>query len=77
MDAWPETQPQSPTNGGLPDSTLLAQRIRRHAVRMTSSGGSSHVGSVLSMADIVAVLYAGILRVDGRTHRGPGGTDSY
>jgi len=64
MDAWPETQPQSPTNGGLPDSTLLAQRIRRHAVRMTSSGGSSHVGSILSMADIVAVLYAGILRVD-------------
>lgn len=30
---------------------------------MTSLGGSSHVGSVFSMADILAVLYGGILRV--------------
>jgi transketolase len=42
----------------------LALRIRKHAVRMTNLGGSSHVGSVLSMADIVAVLYGAILRVD-------------
>jgi transketolase len=31
---------------------------------MTNLGGSSHVGSVLSMADIVAVLYGGIMRLD-------------
>lgn len=31
---------------------------------MTSRGRSSHVGSVLSCADIIAVLYAGVLRVD-------------
>jgi transketolase len=30
---------------------------------MTSTGGSSHVGSVFSMADIVAVLYSGILHL--------------
>lgn len=42
----------------------LAKRIRRHAVRMTNRGGSSHVGSVLSMADIVAVLYGAIMRID-------------
>lgn len=30
---------------------------------MTSAGGSSHVGSILSMADIIAVLYGQILRV--------------
>jgi transketolase len=42
----------------------LARRIRRHAVRMTHAGKSSHVGSVLSMADIMAVLYGRILRVD-------------
>src|SRR5256885_8980726 len=42
----------------------LARRIRRHALRMTSRGGSSHIGSVLSMADIVAVLYGGVLRLD-------------
>ncbi|MBP7561641.1 MAG: transketolase [Armatimonadetes bacterium] len=41
----------------------LARRIRRHAVEMTSRGGSSHVGAVLSLADIVAVLYGRALRV--------------
>ena len=42
----------------------LARRIRIHALRMTSGGGSSHIGAVLSMADIVAVLYGHTLRVD-------------
>lgn len=46
------------------DTRELARRVRRHALRMTSLGGSSHIGSVLSMADIVAVLYGGILRID-------------
>ena len=31
---------------------------------MTSQGGSSHIGAILSMADIVAVLYGGVLNVD-------------
>lgn len=31
---------------------------------MSSKGGSAHVGSVLSMADILAVLYGRILRVE-------------
>ncbi|HTU65166.1 MAG TPA: transketolase [Steroidobacteraceae bacterium] len=43
------------------DSIELARRIRKHALRMTSQGGSSHIGAVLSMADIVAVLYAHVL----------------
>jgi transketolase len=38
--------------------------LRRHVVRMCEGGGSSHVGSGLSMADIVAVLYGEVLRVD-------------
>lgn len=41
----------------------LAQRIRRHALEMTHLGKSSHVGSVLSIADILAVLYGQVLRV--------------
>jgi len=41
----------------------LAKRIRIHAVKMTAHGKSSHVGSVLSIADILAVLYNDILRV--------------
>jgi len=42
----------------------LALRLRRHVVRMCSSGGSAHVGSGLSIADIVAVLYGEVLRID-------------
>jgi transketolase len=42
----------------------LAQRIRGYAVKMTNRKSSGHVGSSLSMADIVAVLYERILRVD-------------
>jgi transketolase len=42
----------------------LALRLRRHVVRMCNRGGSSHVGSALSMADIVALLYGEVLRLD-------------
>jgi len=44
------------------DSEKLALRIRKHAVRMTHIGKSSHVASVLSIADIMAVLYGKVLR---------------
>jgi transketolase len=46
------------------DTRELANRIRLHALRMTSGGGSAHIGSVFSMADILAVLYGEVLRVD-------------
>ena len=42
----------------------IATRIRTDAVRMTNRARSGHVGSMLSMADIIAVLYEKILRVD-------------
>jgi len=42
----------------------LAANIRAAAVRMTHRGKSGHVGSSLSMADILAVLYTKILKVD-------------
>ena len=47
----------------------LARRIRVHSVRMCASGGGSHVGSALSCADILAVLYGSVLRIDPRTPR--------
>ena len=43
---------------------LLAAYVRRDIVDMTHLGGSSHVGSGLSIADILAVLYGNILSVD-------------
>lgn len=42
----------------------FANKIRRHAIMMTSSGNSSHIGSVLSIADILAVLYGQVMNVD-------------
>ena len=33
-----------------------------HAVKMTNLGASSHIASILSMADILAVLYGEVLR---------------
>lgn len=46
------------------ETTELALRIRRHALEMTSRGGSSHIGAVMSMADILATLYGEWLNVD-------------
>ncbi len=54
------------------DTRALARRIRLHALRMTSTGGSSHIGAVLSMTDIVAVLYGAVLRVDPEQPKWPG-----
>src|SRR3989338_8319669 len=48
----------------LMDTSLLAKKIRLHAVQMTSRGVSSHVASILSMADLLAVLYGSVLKVD-------------
>lgn len=42
----------------------LAKRIRVHVLKMTSRTQSSHVGTCLSSADILAVLYGAILKVD-------------
>jgi transketolase len=42
----------------------LAQSIREHSLRMVHAVNASHIGTGLSMADILAVLYGGIARVD-------------
>ena len=46
------------------NSLQLAAKIRLDAVQMTNLGNSSHVSSVLSIADILGVLYAGGMKVD-------------
>jgi transketolase len=45
-------------------TTALAARLRAHAVRMTNAAKASHVGSCLSMADMLAVLYGAAMRTD-------------
>lgn len=46
------------------NSEELAWRIRRHAVEMTHLSGGSHLGAILSVADVIAYLYANVLRFD-------------
>lgn len=53
------------------DSETLANRIRIHALRMTSLGGGSHIGAIFSCADILAVLYSGVLHVNPEDPRSP------
>lgn len=45
-------------------STELSWLIRRHGIEMTHLSGGSHIGAVLSVADIMAVLYADVLKYD-------------
>ena len=52
-------------------SVDLAYQIRLHALEMTSRGGTSHIASIFSMADIVAVLYADVLHVDPQNPKMP------
>ncbi len=46
------------------DTLALAKIIRRDALRMVHLAKASHIGSALSIADIVAVLYGQALRID-------------
>jgi len=46
------------------DTVNLAKAIRKRALRMVHRAKSSHIGSCLSAADILAVLYGKVLRVD-------------
>jgi transketolase len=43
------------------DKIELALKIRQHSLAMTHSAKSSHIGSCLSCADILAVLYGGVM----------------
>ena len=45
-------------------SEQLAWKIRRHGIEMTHLSGGSHIGAVMSVADIMGVLYAEVLNVD-------------
>lgn len=48
------------------DSKELAWKIRRDAIEMTYLSKGSHIGPILSVTDIIAVLYADILKYDAQ-----------
>ena len=53
------------------DSRSLARRMRVNALEMVHRIKASHIGSVLSICDIVAVLYGQILRLDPQQPEAP------
>jgi transketolase len=52
-------------------SVEFARSIRAHALRMVSRSNASHIGTCLSMADLLAVLYTGVVRVQPETASSP------
>ncbi len=46
------------------NSDLLAKKIRIESLKMVNRISGSHIGSALSMTDILAVLYSNILNID-------------
>ncbi len=66
------------THAGFPaegpaasDPRVLAWLIRRHGLEMTHLSRGSHIGSVFSLAEIMAVLYTRVLRVKPSDPRWP------
>jgi transketolase len=53
-----------PKNGCYGNPELLAKWVRVKTLQMIHAAKSSHIGSALSMADLLAVLYSKILRID-------------
>lgn len=45
-------------------SEQLAWKIRRHGIEMTHLSGGSHIGAIMSVTDIIAVLYADVMKYD-------------
>ena len=53
------------------DPKTLAWLIRRNSLEMTHLSRGSHIGSVLSVAEIIAVLYTSVLNVDPKEPKKP------
>lgn len=53
-------------NKKITNSKELAWRIRRDAIEMTHISNGSHIASILSIADIIAVLYTDIMNYDSQ-----------
>jgi transketolase len=56
---------------GLDLSTQLARASRAEILKMTHRAGASHVGSALSVVDVLAVLYESVAKIS------PASVDSY
>jgi transketolase N-terminal domain/subunit len=53
------------------NSIDLAWLIRRDSIEMTHISGASHIGSDLSAADAIAVLYFDVMKIDPKKPEDP------
>ena len=56
-------------NHNISSSEEFAKLVRGYSLKMVSRAKASHIGGVLSMADIVAVLYFEILNLFPEEHK--------
>ena len=56
----------------MKNSEQLAWLIRRHGVEMTHLSGGSHLGAILSVADVVATLYTDVMHYDPKNPKWEG-----
>lgn len=65
----------TPTSWKFEDRTAaardFARAIRADALRMVHRAGSSHIGTCLSMADLLACMYTSVLRIDPENPEDP------
>lgn len=54
-------QPNKQDYGACMNTDLLALETRKTSLKMVHSAGASHIGSALSIADILAVLYGDVM----------------
>lgn len=50
---------------------LAAERIRKDSLWMSTRAGTGHLGPALSIADILATLYVGVMKVDPKNPKWP------
>lgn len=53
------------------DSRAYARRMRAHALRMVHAAKASHIGTCLSAADVLAVLYHDVMRIEPQNPKLP------
>lgn len=53
---------------------IFAANIRKAALRAIRKVGAGHIGGSMSMADLMAVLYGDVMRVDPKTRSGRSAT---
>jgi len=69
----PVAQPTSPERAAVAAKIRdKARAVRMHALNMVFASRLGHPGGDLSVADILATLYFGVLRVDPKAPRDPG-----